>query len=678
MTLTAFLALVSGTVGRQLAVVTGIVLLLADATAPLRAQSATRLAVLQAEDRRAATAADLATLRAGTRSRDSQTARLALRALGRLERPSLIVDILPGLQHALPEVRAEAANALAQALYTRTSQAVTEKAPADTLAAIATVQGALLARLTSEAVATVRAALAEAVARLPYTDDAAVMRTAAALVELANHAAANDDRLGVAKGFEALVRLHGKLHTLGDDAHDVLARLARREPLLTDQELAREARIRRLAFEALAMLDAPGASHVTTAATDPDPQVRRLAMRAAVTAKLPAIATGGLGDAAAMVRLEALRSLRVLQPEAACAQALSAAHDIDAHVALVAIDSLAGCATVSEAVAFLDLESSDLADSVRPRSWHRSAHALISLTSAAPDRAAQRVDALAESPVWQLRVSAARAAAQLGNIGLLRRLAQDAHDNVVEAAVVGLATTARHNADEVFMKALEREGDQVVRVAARSLEGSPAGSAAVSALKEALKRWETSPRPGAVDVRASIRQSLTSLGEPARPGKAAEQTAAPLTANDLKRLASPRARITMQGLGTIDVALLTTEAPATVLRFVQLAEAGYYDGLTFHRVVPFSIVQGGSPGANEYSSSAPLMRDDVGQWPHVRGALGISTRGRDTGDAQFFVDLVDNPRYDHTYTVFGQVLTGMDVVDRLLEGDVIESVEILP
>ncbi len=171
---------------------------------------------------------------------------------------------------------------------------------------------------------------------------------------------------------------------------------------------------------------------------------------------------------------------------------------------------------------------------------------------------------------------------------------------------------------------------------------------------------------------------LTSLGSPARTAKPLEQTPAPLTADDLKHLASPRARITMQGLGTIDVALLTTEAPATVLRFVQLAESGYYNGLTFHRVVPFGIVQGGSPGANEFVSSAPLMRDEVGQWPHVRGALGISTRGRDTGDAQFFVDLVDNPRYDHTYTVFAQVLTGMEVVDRLLEGDVIESVEILP
>ena len=109
-----------------------------------------------------------------------------------------------------------------------------------------------------------------------------------------------------------------------------------------------------------------------------------------------------------------------------------------------------------------------------------------------------------------------------------------------------------------------------------------------------------------------------------------------------------------------------------MLRFAQLAESGYYNGLTFHRVVPNFVIQGGSPGANEYVGDAWFMRDELGLWPHVRGAVGISTRGRDTGDAQIFIDLVDNPRLDHEYTVFAQVLNGIEVVDRILEGDVIE------
>jgi peptidyl-prolyl cis-trans isomerase B (cyclophilin B) len=136
--------------------------------------------------------------------------------------------------------------------------------------------------------------------------------------------------------------------------------------------------------------------------------------------------------------------------------------------------------------------------------------------------------------------------------------------------------------------------------------------------------------------------------------------------------------VTIRDVGTFEVALFTIQAPATVLRFARLAASGYYNGLTFHRVVPNFVIQGGSPGANEYIGDAQFMRDELGLWPHVRGAAGISTRGRDTGDAQIFIDLVDNPRLDHEYTVFAQVLNGMDVVDRILEGDVIDRIEIIP
>jgi cyclophilin family peptidyl-prolyl cis-trans isomerase len=106
------------------------------------------------------------------------------------------------------------------------------------------------------------------------------------------------------------------------------------------------------------------------------------------------------------------------------------------------------------------------------------------------------------------------------------------------------------------------------------------------------------------------------------------------------------------------------------------ARQGYYDGLDMHRVVPNFVVQGGSPGANEYAGDGAFMRDELGLVSNVRGTLGVSTRGRDTGDAQFFINLLDNPRLDHDYTVFAQVAAGMDVVDRLLEGDVIERVEV--
>jgi cyclophilin family peptidyl-prolyl cis-trans isomerase len=199
----------------------------------------------------------------------------------------------------------------------------------------------------------------------------------------------------------------------------------------------------------------------------------------------------------------------------------------------------------------------------------------------------------------------------------------------------------------------------------------------VPPLKAALQRLVNEGRDNSHDARDAIARALTSLGIKSS-GAIPATIANDLNADDLRRLASPRARVTIRDVGVFEIALFTSQAAATVLRFARLARAGYYTGLTFHRVVPNFVIQGGSPGANEYVGDASFMRDEVGTWPHVRGAVGISTRGHDTGDAQIFVDLVDNPRLDHVYTVFAQVLNGIDVVDRVLEGDVIERVEILP
>lgn len=635
------------------------------------AQINTRLAILQAEDRRAQTAADLAILRSGTRSGDWQTARMAFRALGRLERPSLIADILPGLRHREAEVRAEAANAAAQA-----SQGWRATPPAGP--ALVQLQSALISRLGVEAEPSVRAALCESVARLPYTQSADVARAESALLDHAARATSNDDRLGVAKGFEALTRLHRQVHAPGDATLAELRQLARRPPERSEQELLRDARVRRLALESLIAAGAADSSTLTVVANDPDPQVRRLAVRAATMDGSDAILSRGLNDPAPMVRIEALRTMRSRHAGEVCGPALAGASDPDTIVSLVAIDQLGGCGGVAEAVEYLARAVDDLADAEAPRNWHRSAHALIALASAAPDRAATALTPYLSARTWQLRMYAARTASALRLRAPLEQLARDTHDNVVEAAIRALSSVAGHDADPIYVAALGRDGYQIVRAAALALEKTPAPDAAAPALKLALQRAEDDGRPGAADARLTLRKTLTSIGAVVRVAKPGPLPAAPLNANDLRRLASPRARFVIRDVGVFDVALFTLEAPASVLRFAQLATSGYYNGLTFHRIVPNGIIQGGSPGANEYISDSPYMRDEVGLWPHVRGAVGISTRGRDTGDAQIFIDLVDNPRYDHTYTVFAQVLNGMDIVDRIIEGDVIESVQIVP
>ncbi|HUU33160.1 MAG TPA: peptidylprolyl isomerase, partial [Vicinamibacterales bacterium] len=144
----------------------------------------------------------------------------------------------------------------------------------------------------------------------------------------------------------------------------------------------------------------------------------------------------------------------------------------------------------------------------------------------------------------------------------------------------------------------------------------------------------------------------------------------------LDRLRGQRLRITMARGGVIEMRLLVDEASATVLRVAQLATRGHYDGLTFHRVEPTFVLQGGSPGANEYMGDGPYMRDEPGV-AHNRATVGISTRGRDTGDGQLFINLVDSPRLDHAYTVFAVIERGMDVADDILEGDVMTRVELV-
>jgi cyclophilin family peptidyl-prolyl cis-trans isomerase len=289
----------------------------------------------------------------------------------------------------------------------------------------------------------------------------------------------------------------------------------------------------------------------------------------------------------------------------------------------------------------------------------------------------------------------------------LRTLASDTSDNVRVASISGLSRLTQHTDDVIFVAALTRNDHSVMQAAARALQGSPNRGAAVPALLAALQRLSSSKKDNTRDPRLAILQRLQELGtadhavhvtplladfDPRVAALAAEtltkwtgvaHTAAAVRPpnpaprlTDLMRLESTAVRITMRTGGTFELRLYPEEAPATVERFVKLARAGYYNGLTFHRVAPNWVIQGGSPGANELSGDSPFMIDEMGMRSHTRGTLGISTRGRDTGDAQIFVNLADNPSLDHTFTVWAEVVKGMESVDAVVEGDVIERIEV--
>ena len=633
-----------------------------------------RLAVLQAEARRAQTPRDLAIIRSGLHGGDAQIVRVAVRALGRLERPAVIPDLIPPLRHALPEIRAEAANALAQAAQGWKG----DKAPA--ASALDSVFAPLAARLKLEAEPDVRAAICGALGRLPYVNAAQAAAAERMLIDAAGPAAERlTERLGVAQGLESLVRTQRAQRNASEDALVLLRRLA----IGAKREVVTGARIRRLALEALITANAVDLETLGAAARDPDAQVRRLALRATAAAApdvpaaaLHSVLTAGLADDSPIARLEALRSLRARNDADSCAAALVATGDRDVHVTLFAIDQLGACGSAPEAVAALERTVSDLSSAGAERGWHRAAHALVSLAAAVPARGAAVLPQFTGSRIWQLRMYAARAAAQIRQRDPLDKLARDEDDNVREAAVDGLRKLAGHDADAIYLSELTRTGHQILRVAALALDGTPRPEQALPALQAAWQRLAAEGHDNSHDARAAIVKTLTALGA-APKDFTPKPPQMDLNADDLRRLAAPRARVTIRGVGTFELALFTAQAPAAVLRFAHLAAAGYYNNLTFHRVVPNFVIQGGSPGATEFIGDASFMRDEVGMWPHVRGAVGVSTRGRDTGDAQLFVDLVDNPRLDHDYTVFAQVLNGIEIVDQILEGDVIERVEIV-
>jgi peptidyl-prolyl cis-trans isomerase B (cyclophilin B) len=263
---------------------------------------------------------------------------------------------------------------------------------------------------------------------------------------------------------------------------------------------------------------------------------------------------------------------------------------------------------------------------------------------------------------------AARPAGSFGDRDTLRELARDSHPNVRTAAIDELAPMTNDADVDVMIAALSADDYQLVMTAARALKGRTRPGV-VNALRAAFERLSARKSDTARDLLTAIRDTLAADSVDVRV-PSSSPTAAPFNYQDLADLrARPlRATITMESGETIELELLAGEAPATVARFVRLARKGVYDGLTFHRVEPNFVIQGGSPGANEYAGHDPYLRDEVGLVSHERGTVGISTRGHDTGDAQIFVNLVDNVRLDHRYTVFAKVVRGMQVVDQVVEG----------
>ncbi len=343
--------------------------------------------------------------------------------------------------------------------------------------------------------------------------------------------------------------------------------------------------------------------------------------------------------------------------------------------------------------------------------WQPAAHALVALARVSPADARSALPSIATSDSHWLRVYGARAAALLADTPQLRIFAHDPNDNVKEAAIDALAKLTGHASDSLYVDALRARGYQAVRAAARALKGAPTTPELRRALLVAAARlradWSETSRDARLEVMARLAESAdqpmaadiaglasdfdcpvaaaaaalaSKLGTATSPRCAPFESTLPGDAVRLALGADVRVRVVMaatSGGGEFVVRLRGDVAPIMAARILQLVRTGYYDGRAWHRVEPNFVIQGPSPGDNEYAGLPLFLRDELGSVPHVRGTVGMSTRGHDTGDAQWFVNLKDNLMLNADYTVFGEIIDGIEVADGVLEGDVIERIEVV-
>jgi peptidyl-prolyl cis-trans isomerase B (cyclophilin B) len=133
--------------------------------------------------------------------------------------------------------------------------------------------------------------------------------------------------------------------------------------------------------------------------------------------------------------------------------------------------------------------------------------------------------------------------------------------------------------------------------------------------------------------------------------------------------------------GTMLVELYAKETPGTVENFVKLSKKGFYDGLTFHRVIPNFVVQGGCPQGTGVGGPGYTIKCETNaeKQYHERGVLSMAHAGKDTGGSQFFIchNRQNTAHLDGVHTAFGKVYEGLEVVDAIKQGDKIEKITIL-
>ena len=416
------------------------------------------------------------------------------------------------------------------------------------------------------------------------------------------------------------------------------------------------------------------------------------------------VAIAGNNSEPQALRIQAIRALAQIGDQRAvdiCMRLVTTAN-VDANLQLEALKALGELHPARLVDFFIDLAS-------LPSPAIRAA-ALHGLARTDVDTFLTAISSLDPDEHWSVRASLAATLGELPKdkaeaplTGLLR----DTDQRVIPAVIDALVKVKAGNAAKESIARLGADDPLVRAAAARGLGAlKPAG--AMAALTTA---YETSKRDGLYAARTAALDAMAAVD----PAAARSVVTAALADKDwavrvhaadiLKRLDagadvssmrpapaqtnpdlaavdtlvspkySPVAYIDTSK-GTIQFELAVLDAPRTSANFVSLVKRGYFNGVSLHRVVPDFVIQDGDPRGDGEGGPGYTIRDEINQRPYLRGTVGMALDWADTGGSQFFITHSPQPHLDARYTVFGQVVSGMDVVDKLSQWDTIQRIRV--
>ena len=417
-----------------------------------------------------------------------------------------------------------------------------------------------------------------------------------------------------------------------------------------------------------------------------------------------------VGDPDAHVRINAVRSIGTYGPPAKAAL-VYAAHDQDPNVRIAAAQSL-GTVLGKDATEFPALWALDTSIVFRS--------SLLASAARAGLRPAE-LTSWASAPDWRLRAAVASASGDtLDRAFAFSRtapLTQDPDARVREAAYAAIAPTAGLPLEDTVHALLInglRDPDFYVRA---TVIGALADRPSAADLSAVLTSYNLATRDSANDARlaaiqyvgalwkkdstslnATWRQHLAQTPVPGDPLERAAGKDFPVWANKWSGVAAtPKPMAWYEGVvkaivmpvyagktvnatintvrGPIRLELFGADAPITVWNFLSLARSGYYRNTRFHRVVPNFVAQDGDPRDDGNGGPGYAIRDEMNRHRYERGAVGMALSGPDTGGSQYFITHSPQPHLDGHYTVFGRVIRGFDVLDKIVQGDLITKVD---